>query len=40
MGELTGDEIEIKSGLRPGEVIAVSGIHQLRDGMPVLRYEN
>ena len=40
MGELTGDEIEIKSGLRPGEVIAISGIHQLRDGMPVLRYEN
>jgi RND family efflux transporter MFP subunit len=40
MGELRHDQMEILSGLSPGEVIAISGIHQLRDGMPVLRYEN
>jgi len=38
-GELTGTDIEVKSGLEPGEVIAISGVHQLRDGMQVLRLE-
>ena len=32
-GELTGrDEIEIASGIEPGETVAVTGVTQLRDG--------
>jgi RND family efflux transporter MFP subunit len=39
IGELAGSEIEVHSGLRGGEWIAVSGVHALRDGMTVSRYE-
>lgn len=39
VGELTGSKIEVKSGLEPGEVIAISGVHKLRDGMSVRRFE-
>jgi multidrug efflux pump subunit AcrA (membrane-fusion protein) len=38
LGELSGDRIEIRSGLAAGDQIAVSGVHQLRDGMNVRRY--
>lgn len=39
LGELTGEEIEVRTGLEGGEWIASSGVHQLRDGMTVSRYE-
>jgi RND family efflux transporter MFP subunit len=39
VGEFAGLDIEVVSGLTPGELIATSGIHQLRDGMTVRRYE-
>ena len=39
LGELTGDEIEITRGLRQGDQIATSGVHQLRDGMAVSRFQ-
>jgi membrane fusion protein, multidrug efflux system len=39
-GDLTGDgEIQIIDGLRPGEVIAVSGVSQLRQGMQVKPFD-
>ena len=38
LGELSGDRIEIRSGLGAGDQIATSGVHQLRDGMTVRRY--
>ena len=40
LGELFGDQVEIKSGLSNGDQIAISGVHHLREGTPVLRYEN
>ena len=39
VGEPVGDEIEIRGGLPAGTWIAVSGVHQLQDGMTVRRWE-
>ena len=39
-GQLFGGEIEIVSGISAGETIALSGIAQLRDGLPVRPLEN
>jgi RND family efflux transporter MFP subunit len=39
LGEMTGSEVGVLGGLTDGELIAISGVHQLRDGMPVRRYE-
>ena len=36
---MDSDKIKIKKGLSPGEVIAVSGVSQLREGMTVRPYE-
>jgi RND family efflux transporter MFP subunit len=38
-GDLSGEDIAIESGLAGGEQIAISGVHQLRDGMQVRRFE-
>lgn len=38
IGELDDDVVAVESGLTGGEMIAVSGVHQLRDGMAVRRY--
>jgi RND family efflux transporter MFP subunit len=38
-GELSGENIAISSGIAPGDQIAVSGVHHLRDGMEVRRFE-
>jgi multidrug efflux pump subunit AcrA (membrane-fusion protein) len=38
VGQLTGDEVEVQSGLAPGVSIAISGVQQLREGMKVRRY--
>ena len=38
-GGLSGEDIAIQSGLAGGDQIAISGVHQLRDGMQVRRFE-
>lgn len=38
-GDLSGESIAIESGLAGGEQIAISGVHHLRDGMQVRRFE-
>ncbi len=40
LGDLTGAEVEILDGLTNGDLVAVSGVGQLREGMEVRRYEN
>ena len=40
VGELSGSEIVIQSGLASGDVIAVTGVHQLREGLVVRRLED
>jgi RND family efflux transporter MFP subunit len=39
-GELGGDSIEIQTGLEGGELIATAGVHELREGMLVTRFED
>jgi RND family efflux transporter MFP subunit len=39
VGELTGANILVRSGLSQGDLIAVSGVHHLREGMTVRRME-
>ena len=40
LGELIGTDVEIVSGLASGDVIAITGVNNLRDGMLVRRLEN
>ena len=35
LGELAGDQVRVLGGLQPGDRIATSGVHNLRDGMQV-----
>jgi multidrug efflux pump subunit AcrA (membrane-fusion protein) len=35
LGDMTGGDVEITSGLQPGDRIAVAGVTFLRDGMKV-----
>ncbi len=39
LGDLSGDRVFVSSGLESGQQIAVSGVHQLRDGMRVRRQD-
>jgi RND family efflux transporter MFP subunit len=39
LGEMSGDEVEVRSGLSSGDLIAISGVHQLREGTTVRRLE-
>ena len=39
VGELTGGDILVQSGLARGDLVAVSGVHHLREGMQVRRME-
>ncbi len=39
VGEIAGERIRLLDGLEPGERIAVSGVHNLREGMRVRAYE-
>jgi RND family efflux transporter MFP subunit len=39
LGELSGADVSILSGLSDGDQIAISGVHQLREGMTVRRFE-
>jgi RND family efflux transporter MFP subunit len=38
LGQLAGDEVEIVSGLEPGDMIAITGATQLAEGMQVSRF--
>lgn len=40
LGALSGASVTVTSGLAGGDWIAVSGVHQLREGMRVRRYES
>jgi RND family efflux transporter MFP subunit len=40
VGTLSGSEIVVQSGLVSGDVIAVTGVHQLREGLVVRRLED
>jgi len=39
LGDLSGERVAILQGLEAGETVAISGVHQLRDGMTVRRYQ-
>jgi RND family efflux transporter MFP subunit len=39
LGQLSGSDVSILSGLSDGDQIAISGVHQLREGMAVRRFE-
>ncbi len=39
LGDLSGSDVGVKSGLSGGDLIATSGVHHLRDGMVVRRLE-
>jgi RND family efflux transporter MFP subunit len=40
LGPFSGSSVEVRDGLAVGDVIAVSGIEQLGEGMPVRRFES
>ncbi|MFQ5656396.1 MAG: efflux RND transporter periplasmic adaptor subunit [Candidatus Methylomirabilales bacterium] len=39
VGPLSGSEVEVHKGLSRGDQVAISGVHQLREGMVVRRFE-
>ena len=39
LGPLGGDSVEVRSGLADGDWVALTGVHQLREGMTVSRLE-
>ena len=39
LGPLSGSEVEVHTGLSKGDQVAISGVHQLREGMVVRRFE-
>jgi RND family efflux transporter MFP subunit len=39
LGELSGSLVQVSGGLERGELIATSGVHHLREGMQVRRFE-
>ena len=39
LGQLSGSQVEVGSGLQRGELIATSGVHHLREGMQVRQFE-
>ena len=40
LGPLTGDRVLLTSGVEEGEMVAISGVTSLREGMQVRKYEN
>ena len=40
LGELSGSEVEVRSGLAEGDLIAISGVRNLREGTVVRRLED
>ena len=39
LGQMFGDRVRIKSGVKEGDMVAVSGVTQLREGMKVRKHE-
>jgi len=39
LGRMTGDRVVIRAGLEPGQTVAISGVHDLREGAQVRRFE-
>ena len=39
LGDLSGSQAEVRSGLKGGDQISISGVHDLREGMQVRRFE-
>ena len=39
LGDLSGSLVQVSSGLERGELVATSGVHYLREGMQVRRFE-
>jgi multidrug efflux system membrane fusion protein len=39
LGPLSGDGVTVTRGLVSGDWIAISGVHQLREGMSVSRHQ-
>jgi RND family efflux transporter MFP subunit len=39
LGALSGSDVSVAAGLAPGDLVAVSGVHQLREGAVVRRLE-
>jgi multidrug efflux pump subunit AcrA (membrane-fusion protein) len=40
LGDMSGSQIQVRSGLASGDLIAISGVHHLREGMQVRRHAN
>ena len=40
LGSLTGDRVLLTDGVKEGELVAISGVTALREGMQVRKYEN
>lgn len=40
LGEFTAGDVQVLSGLSTGDLVVVSGVSQLREGMQIRRYEN
>jgi RND family efflux transporter MFP subunit len=40
IGDMSGGNLKVTSGLKSGDLVAVSGVHQLRKGMKVKEYTN
>jgi len=40
LGPLTGDRVLLKSGVEEGDLVAISGVMSLREGMQVRKYEH
>ncbi|MEE9538533.1 MAG: efflux RND transporter periplasmic adaptor subunit [candidate division NC10 bacterium] len=38
LGDMSGSDVEVKSGLTKGDMIATSGVHKLREGMAVRKF--
>ena len=39
LGEMRGENVEVRSGIAAGDVIATSGLRLLQEGQVVRRYE-
>ena len=40
IGEMSGSDVTVISGLKTGDLVATSGVHHLADGMEVRRFED
>jgi hypothetical protein len=40
LGPLTGDRVLLTGGVEQGDLVAISGVNALREGMQVRKFEN